>query len=176
MGLKLCNSNQQVKLNTLITSIQSLLGLSCLKWYRHEELDPYVISIMEYLNSKLILSGACTISQHLQEFTGLYEEGTDLILKKKTTDLAYLLGINTNDPEYREEVLTLAWGIFMSSIYMQLMYNYAGIFDDSSVSLYDCHSGCHYSDCNGLLGSGITSSLGNSSNWQSNNVNGCGCH
>lgn len=177
MALKLCNSNHTVKLNTLITSIQSLLGLSCLKWYRHEELEPYVITIMEYLNSKLILSGACTISQHLQEFTDSYEEGTELILSGKTSDLAYLLGINTKDPEYRAEFLTLAWGTFMSFIYMQLMYNYAGVFDDSSVSSYDCHGGCHSSDCNGMLGSGITSSLGNIGNWQSSNVSGnCSCN
>ena len=176
MGL-LCNNNLTVKLKTLITSIQGQLGLSCLKWYRHEELDPYVISILEYLNSRLILSGACTIIQRLQEFTGFYEDGTEMILSGNTKDLVYLVGINTADPEYREEIFTLAWGILMSSIYMQLMYNYAGVFDDSSVSSVDCHSGCYKSECEGLIGSGVTSSLGGYGNWESSNVKGnCGCN
>ena len=56
------------------------------------------------------------------------------------------------------------------------MYNYAGVFDDSSVSSVDCHGGCHRSECEGLIGSGITSSLGNGGNWQSSNITGCGCN
>lgn len=174
--MSLCNNNSTVKLNTLITSVQSQLGLSCLKWYRHEELDPYIIAILDYINGRLMMSGACTIIQKLQEFVDFYDEGMEMILSNNTKDLVYLIGINTADPEYREEVFTLAWGTFMASIYMQLMYNYAGVFDDSSVSSYDCHSGCHRADCNGLLGSGVTSSLGNPGNWQSSNVSGCGCN
>ena len=175
MGL-LCNNNLTVKLKTLVTSIQNQLGLSCLKWYRHEELDPYVISILEYLNSRLILSGTCTIVQRLQEFTDFYNDGMEMILSGNTKDLVYMMGINTSDPEYREELFTLAWGTLMSSVYMQLMYNYAGVFDDSSVSSVDCHGGCHRSECEGLIGSGITSSLGNGGNWQSSNITGCGCN
>lgn len=174
--MSLCNNNSTVKLNTLIVSLQSQLGLSCLKWYRNETLEPYIISILEYINGKLILSGACTIVQKLQEFVEIYEDGMEMILSGKIQDLAYLVGINTSDPDYKKEVFSLAWGTFMASIYMQLMYNYAGVFDDSSVSSYDCHGGCHSSECNGLLGSGITSGLG-AGQWQSNNFYGnCGCN
>lgn len=177
MALKLCNNSQTVQLQTLLVSLQNQLGLSCLKWYRHEELEPYVIAILNYLNSRLILSGACTILQRLQEFTDFYDKGMELILSRETKELAFIVGIDTSDPEYREEIFTLAWGTFMSSIYMQLMYNFAGVFDDSSVSSYDCHSGCHNSDCESLLGSGVTSSLGGSGSWQSSSVYGnCGCN
>ena len=177
MALKLCNNSQTVQLKTLLVSLQNQLGLSCLKWYRHEDLEPYIISILNYLNSRLILSGTCTILQRLQEFTDFYDKGMELILSEETKELAFIIGINTSDPEYREEIFTLAWGTFMSSIYMQLMYNYAGVFDDSSVSSYDCHSGCYNSDCDSLLGSGVTSNLGGTGSWQSSSVYGnCGCN
>ena len=177
MALKLCNNNQTVQLKTLLVSLQNQLGLSCFKWYRHEELEPYVIYILNYLNSRLILSGACTILQRLQEFTNFYEEGMELIISENISDLTFKIGINTEDSEYREELFTLAWGTFMSSVYMQLMYNYAGVFDDSSVSSYDCHGGCQKSECESLLGSGVTSSLGGYGSWQSSGVYGdCGCN
>lgn len=176
MALKLCNNSQVVQLKTLLVSFQNQLGLSNIKWYRHERIEPYILSILNYLNSRLILSGTCTILQRLQEFTNFYEDGMEQILSHNTKDLAFVIGIDTSDPEYREEIFTLAWGTFMSSIYMQLMYNYAGVFDDSSVSSYDCHSGCQSNECESLLNSGVTSSLGGTGSWQSSNIYGdCGC-
>lgn len=177
MALKLCENNKSVKINTLLISLQNQLGLGCIKWYRHEELDPYVIAIAEYLNSRLILSGACTTLQKLQEFTEFYEDGMNLIISDKIIDLTHLMKLDTTDPEYREELFTLAWGTFMSSVYMQLMYNYAGVFDDSSVSTYDCHSGCHKSDCDSLLGTWITPPSNGTGDWTSSSVSGnCGCN
>lgn len=176
MALKLCNSNSYIKTTTLETSLKGLLGLSCIKWYSHGELDPYVLAIMDYLNSKLLMSGACTILQMLQEFTGLYEKGSKMIIDDQVADLAFLVGIDTGDPEYREELFTFVWGMFMSSLYMQLMYNYAGVFDDSAVSKGDCHSGCHSSECGtGLNSSNSNSSLGGTGNWQLGNYD-CGCN
>lgn len=171
MALKLCNNNLSVKFSTLQVSLQNLLGLGCIKWYRNEELDYYVLAILDYLNSRMILSGACTILQRLQEFTDIYESGTEMIINKETADLAYQVGIDTGDPEYREELFTLAWGIFMSSLYMQLMYNYSGVFDDSSNTSGDCHSGCLQSEC-GNLGTITDSSLGGTGNWESTNFYG----
>jgi hypothetical protein len=175
MALKLCNNNFSVKFNTLQVSLQNLLGLGCIKWYRDEELDYYVLAILDYLNSQIILSGACTILQRLQEFTDIYETGTEMILNKEIADLAYKVGIDTGDSEYREELFTLAWGIFMSSLYMQLMYNYSGVFDDSANVSSDCHSGCHQADC-GSLGSVTNSSLGGKGTWESGNINNCRCN
>lgn len=177
MALKLCNNNQTVQLKTLLVSLQNQLGLSNIKWYRHEELEPYILSILNYLNNRLILSGTCTILQRLQEFTNFYENGMEQILSNNTRDLVFSIGIDTTDPEYRQELFTLAWGTFMSSLYMQLMYNYAGVFDDSSVSSYDCHSGCHQVECEALLGNGVASNLGGLGSWQSSGVYGdCGCN
>lgn len=175
MALKLCNNNSNVKLNTLLVSLRNQFGLGCIKWYRNEELDHYVLAILDYLNSRMILSGACTILQRLQEFTEIYETGTEMIIAGETADLAYKVGIDTGDPEYREELFTLAWGIFMSSLYMQLMYNYSGVFDDSLSDTGDCHSGCHQSECGNLLG-GSDTSLGSTGTWESGNFYGdCGC-
>ena len=158
MAFKLCKNERTVKLNTLLTSVKSLLGLSCIKWYKSEELIPYVISILEYLNKKLMLSGACTISQRLQEYVDTYEMGVEMIIKKEISDLTYMVGIDTSDPNYREDLFILTWGMLLSSIYMQLLYNYAGVLDDASISSYDCHSGCYQAECGALLNMNTTTS------------------
>lgn len=166
-----CKKVTSVQFKTLLVSVQNQLGLSCIKWFRHEELDPYVLAILDYLNGKLILSGACTILQRLQEFTALYEEGTEQIINKETADLAYKVGLNTGDSEYREELFTLAWGIFMSSLYTQLTYNYAGIFDEVNKN-HDCHDVCN--ECG--TGASVDTSLGGTGVWQSSSYRGdCGC-
>ncbi len=171
----ICENEFTVRMTSSLVSLQNQLGIGCIKWFRDEKLDSYILAIIEYLNRSLILSGACTILQRLQEFTDRYEAGTELIISGETETLAFQVGINTGDSEYQEEVFTMAWGIFMSSLYMQLMYNYSGVFDDSSNTINDCHSGCHQTDCGNLNG-GANSSLGGNGNWESGYIgSNCGC-
>jgi hypothetical protein len=172
--MKMCNQEFEVRLKTSLVSLQNLLGLSCIRWYRDERLDYLVLLIIEYLNRVLLLEGACTILQRLQEFSDLYEEGTRLIIDGKILDLTQIMRIDTGNPDYNEDLFILAWGIFMSSLYMQLYYNYSGVFDEKINT--DCHSGCHKADC-GNLGNGTNSSLGNIGSWENGNINGgCGCN
>ena len=164
--------SNSVDLSTTLSSLRSLFGIGCIEWYRNDELDWYVLEILKYLNKSLILSGACTILQRLQEFTSLYEEGTDMIIEDRVAALEFRVGIDTSVEGYRSDLFILAWGILMSTMYKTLSINYAGVFDSTSSS-GDCHDICN--DCTGSLG--VTDSLGGSGSWQSSNYYGnCGCN
>lgn len=160
----------EVELRTTISSLRGLFGISCIKWYQDERLDWYISEILKYLNKSLILSGACTVLQRLQEFTSIYEDGTELILEDMTRDLEFKVGLDTGKEHYRTELFVFAWSNIMTSLYMTLSYNYSGIFETSEST--DCHDTCN--NCAEHLG--LVDSLGGSGNWESSKYSsGCGC-
>ena len=172
MDLNCCNKELDVRLETSLISLQTQLGVNCITWFRHDELDPYALYILEYLNKEFIQNGACTILQKLQEFSIIFQEGTEQIVNDEVKDLEFKLGINTSDETYRRDLLILAWGNLMTGLYMTLSYNYSEMFNPSGYQIEDCHS------CKQCHGSGVDTSLG-SGYWDNNiyyNNSGCGCN
>lgn len=171
MELNCCNKDITVRLKTAMISLQSQLGITCISWFRHDELDKYALYILEYLNKEFIQNGACTILQKLQEFSIIFQEGTEQILNDEVEDLEFKIGINTADESYRRDLLILAWGNLMTGLYTKLSYNYSEMFNSSNNTKEDCHTckECYSSNSDSSLGSGY---------WDNNiyyNNTGCGC-
>lgn len=134
------NNEKYLRLQTASSAVMGHLGLSSLRWIQREELTPYVIYILEYINAELILSGKTTVIQKVQAFIDLYGRGTDKIVDNNILTLLSQLKIPSTDPEYREDLFCLTWGNLGTSIYMALLYNYPELFSKEKT---DCHScGC----------------------------------
>lgn len=166
VSMKWSPEEEYIRFQTSMTAVQSHLGISCIRWYLSKELSPYIIYILEYINTKLILSGASTIYQKLTEFSEIYQDGTDKIINKEIEDLLYEMKIDSSDPDYREDLFCLAWGNLMTSIYTTLQYNYSQVF---ATQEEDCHTQC---SCPGSSDSEL--GIPDSGSWESSKI-GCGC-
>lgn len=164
-----CNeSNLYVRFQTALTSIKNNLGINCIQWYFHKDLNIYIYYIIEYINSKLILSGASTLEQYLEEFSIMYQDGTDKIINGCIEELLFEMNVDSSDPYFREDLFCLAWGNLMTSIYLTLNYNYSHLFVKQDI---DCHSSCNECSENYENPGGIN----NVGSWKLDNF-GCGCN
>jgi hypothetical protein len=161
------NNDSYVRFETSLTSLKSLLGIECIRWYRSEYTDPYILRILEWLNRELRLSGASGLWQVLSEFTRIYEESMEEIISENLSRLLYKMRISESEDGFRVDLFCTVFGNFMMSLYTTLMYNYANAFPEEP---YDCHKcNCSGSDTD-LSGYDIP----HRPSWESEKV-GCGC-
>jgi hypothetical protein len=159
------NSNSYVRFETTLSSLKSLLGIECIRWYRSTETDPYALRILEWINRELILSGASDTWQVLSEFSRLYDTGVEYIVTGDIDDLLLKVKISKTEDDYSENVFCVVFGDLMMSLYTTLMYNYANAFPEAP---YDCHK-CNCSDTDDTK-----YDIPHRPSWESTKV-GCGC-
>lgn len=134
-----------VRLKLASYGLGRIFGISIVRWYPSEKLEPYVAYIMEYIEKKMILSGVDDdIKQKLDIFDELYHEIMDHIINDEIIDLLTAMGIssiNTEESEteieYSEILFVTATVNFVTALYMQLRYNYSHLYLTPQT---DCHS------------------------------------
>lgn len=132
------------------TNIKSILGISQLDNYVDSEklLFPYVTTILEYINEKLIILGIdADIKQKINEIYRIFEYGSEKIIHEETMDLVRELGISTEINESAEDYIpfsrdrfVFAWTNLLSTMCLRLKFQFAHLFaqeDDGEC----CHCG-----------------------------------
>ena len=134
-----------VRLKLASYGLGHIFGISVIRWYPSGELEPYVANVMEYIEKQMILSGATELKQKLDYYDELYHNIMDQIIYGELFDLLVAMGIPTDNDEGEEisgiaskEILfTTATVNFITSLYMQLRYNYSHLYLKPQT---DCHS------------------------------------
>lgn len=135
-----------VRLKLASYGLGHIFGISVIRWYPSGELEPYVANVMEYIEKQMILSGATELKQKLDYYDELYHNIMDQIIYGELFDLLVAMGIPTDSDEDEEEVTGLsstkvlfvtATVNFITSLYMQLRYNYSHLYLKPQT---DCHS------------------------------------
>lgn len=131
-----------VRLKLASYGLGHIFGISVIRWYPSAELEPYVANIMEYIEKQMILSGATDLKQKLDYFDELYHNIMDQIIYGELFDLLVAMGIPTDEEQDEctasvEILFTTAVVNFITSLYMQLRYNYSHLY---LVPQKDCHS------------------------------------
>ena len=138
------NEDTYVRLKLASYGLGHIFGISVIRWYPSGELEPYVAHVMEYIEKQMILSGATELKQKLDYFDELYHNIMDQIIYGELFDLLVAMGISTeNDEEFdygianTETLFVTATTNFITSLYMQLRYNYSHLY---LTPQSDCHS------------------------------------
>ena len=130
-----------VRLKLASYGLGHIFGISVIRWYPSGELEPYVANVMEYIEKQMILSGASSLKQKLDVYDELYHNIMDQINYGQLFDLLVAMGI----PHYIDEdgcapsdtLFVTATVNFITSLYMQLRYNYSHLYLTPQT---DCHS------------------------------------
>lgn len=147
-----------IKYRTALGLLKSYLGIPGLDIYPREELAPYVTSILEYINKRLIQIGEDSeIKDKLQEIFDIYEYGSDKIISKATIELASELGLNTNDnPEkcdtcgeiidtdyvpYDQEYFVFTWANLLGTLVLRLKMQYYDLLKEEKDTSCPCSCG-----------------------------------
>ena len=138
-----------VRLKLASYGLGHIFGISVIRWYPSGELEPYVVNVMEYIEKQMILSGATTLKQKLDAYDELYHNIMDQIIYGQIFDLLVAMGIPAGSNYYyndnccedcsvaNETHFITATVNFITSLYMQLRYNYSHLYLTPQT---DCHS------------------------------------
>ena len=135
-----------VRLKLASYGLGHIFGISVIRWYPSGELEPYVANVMEYIEKQMILSGASSLKQKLEVYDELYHNIMDQILYGQLFDLLVAMGIPVGIDDcdceccggVSSETLFITATInFITSLYMQLRYNYSHLYLTPQT---DCHS------------------------------------
>lgn len=137
------NEDTYVRLKLASYGLGHIFGISVIRWYPSGELEPYVAHVMEYIEKQMILSGATELKQKLDYYDELYHNIMDQIIYGELFDLLVAMGISTENDEEEygiastETLFVTATVNFITSLYMQLRYNYSHLY---LTPQSDCHS------------------------------------
>ncbi len=137
-----------VRLKLASYGLGHIFGISVIRWYPSGELEPYVANVMEYIEKQMILSGAESMKQKLDAYDELYHNIMDQIIYGELFDLLVAMGIPTDNEEDEEnnlEVLFVTATVnFITSLYMQLRYNYSHLYLTPQTDCHACSGSTNY--------------------------------
>lgn len=137
-----------VRLKLASYGLGHIFGISVIRWYPSGELEPYVANVMEYIEKQMILSGAESMKQKLDAYDELYHNIMDQIIYGELFDLLVAMGIPTDNEEDEEnnlEVLFVTATVnFITSLYMQLRYNYSHLYLTPQTDCHTCSGSTNY--------------------------------
>lgn len=93
-----------------------------------QNLLPYQVVILQYINRQLIELGSDDLKTKIQKIFDIYEQGADLICNCTVPELAELIGVDTQDQDYRCCVFVFAWTNFLTALCIRLKFQYAYLF------------------------------------------------
>ncbi len=139
--MKWTKEDAYVRLKLASYGLGRIFGISIVRWYPSEKLEPYVAYVMEYIEKKMILAGVEDIKQKLDIFDELYHEIMDHIINDEILDLLVAMGISNDSSDtevvFSETKFIAAVVNFVTALYMQLRYNYSHLYLTPQT---DCHS------------------------------------
>lgn len=135
-----------VRLKLASYGLGHIFGISVIRWYPSGELEPYVANVMEYIEKQMILSGASSLKQKLDVYDELYHNIMDQINYGQLFDLLVAMGIPVGIDEDcysvpSETLFITATVNFITSLYMQLRYNYSHLYLTPQTDCHSCSGG-----------------------------------
>lgn len=116
------------------TNLKNFLGISQVDYFMDSEklLEPYITSILEYINKKLIIFGIDSdMKLKIEEVLRLFGEGSEKIIHEETMNLVKEVGIST-DPDdeapFVRDRFVFCWSNLFTGLCMRLKLQYAHLF------------------------------------------------
>lgn len=123
------------------------LGISTLDSLDRPELIPYLTYIYEFINGRLMKLGKATIKRLVTEIFDIFDYGADKIIYDNAINLAFDLGISTEDCfvedkeiPYNHDRFVFAWTNALSGLCVRLKLQYSYLFSDNNSCVCSCQS------------------------------------
>ena len=151
--MNLVREDTYARLKLASYGLSKIFGLNVIRWYPSERLEPYIVYIMEYIEKHMILSGATTLKQKIDEFDSLYHEIMDKLIDGEIFDLMVSMGISNCpcdnldfDMIFSENLFVTSLSNFITSLYIQLRYNYSHLYLSPQKDCHVCSGTTEYRD------------------------------
>lgn len=132
--MKWNKENGYVEYQISLKSIKDYLGINQFFFDTTRcEMAPYATYILKYINKRLLLLGEDSdIKQKIQEIFDIYDYGADKIVHNAALDLAFTIGISTDDIyiegeeiPYNQDIFIFTWSNVLTSLYTQIKLQYS---------------------------------------------------
>ena len=132
--------NAYVTYKTTVRSLQGILGLDCIDHWDTPEIHPYVLKVLQYLNTALIESGVTETPGTIKEFCRIVDLANMALLEKTLADFYWVLGFteDAEDLEWNHVLCVTAWTNVTTSLWGSLKCSYAQAIWDLEHARPDC--------------------------------------
>lgn len=122
--------------SSVLKSLKSILGIAQIDFILRCELAPYITKILQYINSRLILLGEdVDIKTCINEVFEIYDVGSDKIVTGATKELAFEIGIDTNEDvcpsneeiPYNQDRFVFSWTNILTALVVRLKFQYSSL-------------------------------------------------